>query len=89
VGTLAHRAVLPVACKAQNANSGPPEQPPKPDSSRVLVLAGSGNLVGLGYVFSLGSDLTGVAAGRGLEARDTRGRDARDTIARHGGVLHG
>ena len=30
-----------------------------------------------------------VAAGRGLEARDTRGRDARDTIARHGGVLHG
>ncbi len=32
------------------------------------------------YVFSLGTDFTGVVAGRGLEARDTRGRDARDTV---------
>ena len=48
------------------------------------------------YVFSLGTDLTDVAAGHGLEAYDTRGRDARDTIVRprprwprHGGILHG
>ena len=32
------------------------------------------------YVFSIETDFTGVAAGRGLEAHDTRGRDARGTV---------
>jgi len=40
------------------------------------------------YMFNLGIDSTDVAVEHGLQARDTRGRDARDTKTRAGRPRH-